>query len=117
MATQEELAASLVVFCQNCNQNERLGVMNRDWNRRINIRATDLEVAFNINYREGLASLENGLFAEAELTVEGDSEVLADLFYGVITPVEPYMDGTLRVTGSEEDIMRLDFISLMIWGE
>jgi hypothetical protein len=40
-----------------------------------------------------------------------------DLFSGRITPTEPYLNGTLRVLGSEEDVMRLDFISLMIWGE
>jgi hypothetical protein len=49
--------------------------------------------------------------------VISDSETLADIFYGDITPTGPYNNGTLRIIGSEDDIIRLDFISLMIWGE
>jgi hypothetical protein len=39
------------------------------------------------------------------------------MFYGDITPTQPYLNGTLKVLGTEDDIVRLDFISLMIWGE
>ncbi|MHB1420646.1 MAG: SCP2 sterol-binding domain-containing protein [Bacillota bacterium] len=117
LATSEELAESLNTFCKNCNENDRLKIMNRDWNRHINVRATDNGAVFTIVYHEGLASLKPGLTEEAELTVQSDSEILTDLFFGDITPTEPYMNGTLKVVGSEEDVMRLDFISLMIWGE
>ncbi|MHB1127232.1 MAG: SCP2 sterol-binding domain-containing protein [Bacillota bacterium] len=117
MATREELVESLEVFCQNCNENERLKIMNRDWNRHINVRATDTGAEFTITYRDGLVSCKPGLTDGAELTVQSDSEILTDLFFGDITPTEPYMNGTLKVVGSEEDVMRLDFISLMIWGE
>lgn len=117
MATEEELQASLEAFCQSCNENERLKVMNQGWNRNINIQATDTDAKFSIIYQDGIANSKPGLAEGADLTVQSDSETLADIFYGDITPTEPYNNGTLKVLGSEEDVMRLDFISLMIWGE
>jgi hypothetical protein len=39
------------------------------------------------------------------------------MFFGDITPTEPYLNGSLKILGSEDDITRLDFISLLIWGE
>ena len=117
MASIEELEASLESFCQSCNENEKLKMMNRDWNRQINIKADDINAEFTIVYEDGNAAFRHGLTAGAELTVQSDSETLADIFYGDITPAEPYNNGTLKVLGSEEDILRLDFISLMIWGE
>ncbi len=117
MATHEEITASLNHFCTNCNQNERLKIMNRDWNRVILVRAEDITSEHTIVMENGQMNITTGAPAAANLTVSAGSEILADLFYGDITPAEPYMNGTLKVKGSEEDILRLDFITLMIWGE
>ncbi len=102
---------------QSYNQNERLKVMNKDWNRVILIQASDLDSKHTLVLSDGNVSLYEGVQGDPDLTVIADSETLADMFYGDITPTEPYLNGTLKVIGSEDDIVRLDFISLMIWGE
>lgn len=117
MATHKEITESLKVFKDNYNSNERLKIMNRDWNRVVVIKSTDIESLHTLTVQDGLVSLKEGTVENPDLTVISDSETLADIFYGDITPTEPYNNGTLRIMGQEDDIIRLDFISLMIWGE
>lgn len=117
MATHEEITDSLSVFVDKYNKNERLKVMNRDWDRVVVVKATDIDSQHTLTLKDGVVSLKEGASDNPDLTVISDSETLADIFYGDITPTEPYNDGTLRVMGSEDDIIRLDFISLLIWGE
>lgn len=117
MASHQEINASLQAFWQNYSQNERLKVMNRDWNRVILVKANDIVSEHTLVLTDGDLTVYEGARENPDLTVIADSETLADLFYGDITPTEPYLNGTLKVLGSEDDVVRLDFISLMIWGE
>jgi putative sterol carrier protein len=117
MATHEEITESLMAFTENYNKNERLKIMNKDWNRIVVVQATDVESLHTLTLLDGVVSLKEGKSNDPDLTVISDSETLADIFYGDITPTEPYNNGSLRIIGSEDDIIRLDFISLMIWGE
>ncbi|MBF7083117.1 SCP2 sterol-binding domain-containing protein [Desulfallas sp. Bu1-1] len=117
MATHKEITNSLLAFQEGYNKNKKLKIMNRDWNRVILIKATDVESEHTLKLEDGELSVKEGAPEDPDLVVTSDSETLADLFYGDITPTEPYMNGTLVLKGSEDDIVRLDFISLMIWGE
>lgn len=117
MATHQEITESLKAFAAGYNNNPRLQVMNKDWNRIIQVLTTDIESAHTLELKEGELCFREGPVENPDLTVISDSETLADMFYGDITPTEPYMNGTLRIMGSEDDIVRLDFISLLIWGE
>jgi putative sterol carrier protein len=117
VAIHEEITESLMAFTENFNKNERLKIMNRDWDRVVVIQATDIDSLHTLTLVDGVVSLKEGTSNDPDLTVISDSETLADIFYGDITPTEPYNNGTLRIIGSEDDIIRLDFISLMIWGE
>ena len=117
MATHQEIKESLMFFLANYQKNERLKIMNQDWNRVINIRANDTVSECTMLLEKGVLEIKEGSAQNPDLTVEANSETLADLFYGDITPTEPYMNGTLKIFGSEEDILRLDLISLLIWGE
>jgi len=117
VATHLEITESLKTFTDNYSKNERLKIMNRDWDRVVLIKATDIESIHTLTLKDGVLSLNEGASGAPDLTVVSDSETLADVFYGDINPTEPYNNGTLRVMGSEDDITRLDFIILMIWGE
>jgi putative sterol carrier protein len=117
MATHDEITESLKSFADGYNKNERLKVMNRDWNRVVVVKANDIESLHTLTVADGVLSMREGGSGQPDLTVISDSETLADMFYGDITPTEPYNNGSLCIMGSEDDIIRLDFISLMIWGE
>jgi len=117
VASHLEIKESLQAFLENYNKNERLKLMNKDWNRVILVRASDVTSEHTLVLSGGDLSVTEGARGNPDLTVIGDSETLADMFYGDITPTEPYLNGSLKVLGTEDDIVRLDFISLMIWGE
>lgn len=117
MATHLEIKDSLQTFTDNYNKNDRLKIMNKDWNRVVVVKATDIDSVHCWTLKDGVLALKEGEAGNPDLTVISDSETLTDIFYGDITPIEPYNNGTLRIMGSEDDITRLDFICLMIWGE
>jgi putative sterol carrier protein len=115
MATAEEVRDSLSSFAESCNENERLLVMNKDWNRTIEIHATDLNSDYTLKTLDGIVSLTDGKPSAADLIIKADSEILTAVFYGEVSPNEPYNEGTLAAHGSEQDIMHLDFITAMLW--
>lgn len=117
MASHNEITNSLQAFAEEYSKNQRLKIMNLDWDRNVLVLAEDVESEHTLTLEKGELTMAEGKKAEPDLTVISDSETLVDMFYGDITPAEPYMNGSLKIIGSEDDILRLDFISLLIWGE
>lgn len=115
MASAEEVKESLESFAADCNANERLKVMNRDWNRTISIHASDLNEDFTVITSAGSVSVQEGKPDTADMAILAESEILTQIFYGEVSPNVPYGDGTLRVRGSEQDVLHLDFITAMLW--
>jgi len=116
LATGEEIAKSLEAFCEGYNKNQRVRQMNRDWNRVVLVQAEDLNEAFTLTLTGEELSYRPGAPEAADLKVIAPSDILADMFWGDVSPTGPYMDGTLKAFGSEEDLVRLDIIILLIWG-
>ena len=50
-----------------------------------------------------------------DLVLQSSADVLTQIFYGELSPNDPYNDGTLRIQGPEDDIVRLDFVIAMLW--
>ncbi len=117
MATRQELHDALLNFQSLYNENAQLGQMNRDWNRVVLVKATDTGDAFTIVTKDGGLTVTDGAPASHVMEISSDSETLTNLFWGEIGPTEPYMNGTLKVKGTEADVLRLDFVTAMIWGE
>ena len=115
MASAEELLESLESFAQSCNANTRLMAMIKDWNRVMHIHATDLGTDASLITRDGVVTTEASAPASADLALQATSEILAQIFYGELSPNDPYNDGTLRIQGPESDIVRLDFVIAMLW--
>ncbi len=115
MATAEELHDSLNSFAESCNENTRLMAMIKDWNRVMHIQATDLGVDAALITRDGAVSALPDAPAAADLVLQSSAEILTQIFYGELSPNDPYNDGTLRIQGPEDDIVRLDFVIAMLW--
>jgi putative sterol carrier protein len=45
--------------------------------------------------------------------VTATSEDFADLFWGDLNPSEKYMSGEITLAGSQDDVMRLDAMSMV----
>jgi len=100
------------------NTNARLRQMIRDWNRDIAVVAKDMpDTATSIQMREGQMEWQRARCEAPQIVLTAPSDVLIGIFRGDRTPTEPYLEGTLTLRGTQEDVLRLDFVSLMIWGE
>lgn len=113
------LREALNGFVSECNQDERLRQMNRDWSRTIRIVAvggSDSE-EYWLHSDRGFISADQEAVAEADMEIRGDSNTLVAIFSGERTPTEPYNAGDLMVKGTQDDLMRLDILCLLIWGE
>lgn len=115
MATHEELQDSLQSFAQSCNDNARLSSMIKDWNRTLSVHATDLPDDFTLLTNMGQVSVTPGVPPAPDLVLQSTSDILTQIFYGELSPNEPYNAGTLRLIGPEDDIVRLDFVIAMLW--
>lgn len=114
MASRDELLDSLQSFADAYNENAQLRAMNKDWVRTLAVRAADLDLVMTLRLEGTLQALAEAP-AAFDLEMVGDSELLSAIFYGELSPTEPFMDGRLTVHGSEDDLVRLDFITAMLW--
>lgn len=117
MASRQELHESLLNFQQLHNESTELRAMNKDWDRVVLVRASDTGDSFTLITKGGVCSVSEGAPPSYQMEISAASELLTSMFFGEITPTEPYLNGTLKVKGTEEDVLRLDFVTAMIWGE
>ena len=111
------LIEALRQFAAECNNNARLREMNRDWNRRVQLEPLDTRRTHHLISNAGLVSAGTGLVDNPDLLIQADEGILTAVFSGQMTPTEPYNAGDLLVRGHQDDIMRLDILTLLIWGE
>lgn len=116
MADWGELAEALADYTRTCNENARLRKMQRDWTRTLHFVCSDTGTTFTMSVERGeiLACLE-GHVGTPDIVVTADSETFCDMFWGDLNPVQKYLRGEIQVKGSQEDVMRLDAISYVIW--
>jgi putative sterol carrier protein len=118
MATSDEIMEALTDFQDQCNNNKRLRRMQRDWSKVLHYTTTDTGDAFTMTVVKGeIIQSEKGTNGTPDIIVEGDSETLCDLFWGDINPTQKYLRGEIRLKGSQEDLMRIDAITAIIWPE
>jgi putative sterol carrier protein len=116
MANWDELAEALADYTVSCNENVRLRKMQRDWSRILHFICSDTGVTFSMEVDHGeILSTPGGQVGTPDIVVTTESETFCDMFWGDLNPVQKYLRGELKVKGSQEDVMRLDAISYVIW--
>ncbi len=118
MATTEELIEAIEDFKEQCNSNKRLRRMQRDWTKVIHYKAIDTGDFITTSVDAGeVLSNESGEHGTPDVVIETDSETMCDMFWGDINPTQKYLKGEIKVKGSQEDVMRIDAITAIIWPE
>lgn len=116
MATSQEILDALADYQVQCNENKRLRKMQRDWSKLLHFVADDTNDQFTMNVVKGeITSFEAGASGAPDIVVTTRSEFLCDMFWGDLNPSQKYLQGEIRVKASQEDIMRLDAITMIIW--
>ena len=118
MAGSDEIMEALLDFMKQCNENKRLRRMQRDWTKLLHYVATDTGDAFTMNVVTGeILEVKKDREGTPDVVIETDSETLCDMFWGDINPTQKYMRGEIKVKASQEDVMRIDAITAIIWPE
>jgi putative sterol carrier protein len=116
MADWTELSDALEDYRENCNSNARLRKMQRDWSRVLHFVCSDVPLTFTMVVDHGeIVSIEPGHSNVPDIVVTTTSETFCDMFWGDLNPVQKYLRGEIVVQGTQEDVMRLDAISYVIW--
>ena len=115
MATREELREAIDDYVAQARQSERVLRSLRNWNCVIYFEATDTAAAFTMVIKNGGTSVFDGSPEPPDLIVRGSSEDLANIFWGDANPASNYMQGAIKVQGSQENVMRLDAMALLIY--
>ena len=118
MADQKEVLEALQEYMKLSNSNSRLRKMNRDWSKVIQLFANDLKQDFTMKVVTGeITEINTGKPELPDIIISATSEIFCDMFWGDLNPTQKYLSGELQVKGTQEDIMRLDAISAVIWPE
>ena len=116
MATWEELEEALADYTASCNANDRLRKMQKDWSRVLHFSCDDTGTRFTMVVDQGeIVRAGEGHEGAPDIVVTTDSETFCDMFWGDLNPLQKYLRGEIAVRGSQEDVMRLDVISYIIW--
>lgn len=119
MASSKEVMEALAEYTRLSNSNARLRKMNRDWSKVVQFHAKDLKLDITMKVQAGeiVEAKEGQSQTPPDIIITSTSEVFCDMFWGDLNPTQKYLTGELQVKGSQEDIMRLDAISAVIWPE
>jgi putative sterol carrier protein len=116
MADWAELQEALADYTVSCNSNERLRKMQRDWTRLLHFVCSDNGIVFTMDVDHGeIMRTCEGHEGVPDIVVTTESETFCDMFWGDLNPVQKYLRGEIKVKGTQEDVMRLDAISYVIW--
>ncbi|HNY65830.1 MAG TPA: SCP2 sterol-binding domain-containing protein [Deltaproteobacteria bacterium] len=116
MATKDEILEALADYQVQCNNNQRLRRMQRDWSKLIHFNSEDTGDWFTMDVVKGeITAFEPGARGVPDIIVTTLSENLCDMFWGDLNPSQKYLDGEIKVKASQEDVMRLDAITMIIW--
>lgn len=116
MATSQEILDALADYQVQCNENKRLRKMQRDWSKLLHFVADDTKDAFTMDVVKGeIVSFKAGAEGSPDIIVSATSEDLCDMFWGDLNPSQKYLQGEIRVKASQEDVVRLDAITMIIW--
>lgn len=116
MAGSAEILEALEDYKTQCNGNARLRRMQRDWTRLLHFQADDTGDLFTMSVVKGeIVSFGAGAAGTPDIVVSTTSENLCDMFWGDLNPSQKYLQGEIRVKASQEDVVRLDSITMIIW--
>lgn len=118
MMSTATLVECLTDFRLRVNDNPRIKRLLKKWEPMILVESTDSDEAFSMLLRqEAIAEIRDGLGeSDHMIHLRASGEILRGIFSGRRNPARAYVDGELEVFGSDKDRVKLDAISLVLWG-
>lgn len=112
------LGHALREFSVRVNGHSHVRVLARNWQTSLHVQSLDSPECFRLVLKEGqiveIASIEPP--THDALLLRGETRVLESVFSGGLHPLSAYNEGQLEMYGPQADQIKLDAISLLIWG-
>ena len=113
-----QLLQALELFKQQSNSHPRIANLIKGWEPTIMVEATDSGVTHYIPVRacriETIA--DHGTDSRHLVHLRAKEDVLAAVFAGRSNPASAFLDGDLEIFADDKDHVKLDAISLVLWG-
>jgi hypothetical protein len=115
--TSSALEKCLLEFAQMCNSNTDIPRLLKNWDRYVHVKPHQSTELFTLDVAAGGVKgvLPGELQGRKTITVSAASDVLIEVFSGRLNPAEALISSGLEVYGAEEDVMKLDAITLVLW--
>ncbi len=126
--TESTLGTTLLDFQRIFNDHTRVKKLLKKWERDLYIEATDTNEHYKMVVRDRLIShidMLNGRvnFSEIDtgqadqgILLQAEADILERIFSGDYNPATAHIDGALAVFSSERDKVKLEAISMVVWG-
>jgi putative sterol carrier protein len=117
-AMVDALEDVLLKFKSLVNGNTRTRALMKSWQPDIVLQALDSSKAFYLTIRnETVEQIETGTSAAShQISIRASEAMLISIFSGDVNPSTAFIDGELEVYGSDIDRLKLDALTLVIWG-
>jgi hypothetical protein len=112
------LKTTLEDFQTKVNENQRIEKILKGWAPHIFVepRGTNERYTMIVADSKITAVLEGRQEADHLVHLSADPQIMNQVFSGELNPSEAVLDGILSVFASDKDQVKLDAISLVLWG-
>lgn len=114
-----KLITALEVYRQKIKNNPRIARMIKGWEPVLVLYANDKDISYYVKFENGLVSdIKQGKPKHVEHVIEIDGHYaeLLNIFTGATNPAQSFLKGDIKVFSNEKDQVKLDAISLVLWG-
>jgi hypothetical protein len=118
MEPSAALMKCLQKFRQDANTHPRIKVLLKGWSPWIQFETLDGGAMVHANIQDQvLGELKTGESdADGTIVVRATEQNLIEIFSGRKNPARAFLDAELEIFGSDKDRVKLDAISLVLWG-
>ena len=117
-AAEMDLFTSIELFGQKISDNKDVLMLLKNWSPNIIIESYDSKKIFTLKI--GDQGIENIALKEElcdhEIRLLANETILLLIFSGKMNPAEAVFNGELEIYGDVKDQIKLDAITLLIWG-
>ncbi|MCL8268332.1 SCP2 sterol-binding domain-containing protein [Leptospira weilii] len=109
----------LTLFQEKVNENPRMKTLLKNWNPIILVESNDLNDKYFLTIRDTkIVDIQNNYSEDINhlIHLRANSENIVSVFSGKLNPANAFLNGTLEVFAQEKDQIKLDAISLVLWG-
>ena len=106
-------------FQNTFNENARVKKLIKNWERSIIVEATDTEATLTMVIADlVMTEVRDGAHANEDnpIHLQASQDTLIRIFSGDYNPAHALIDGELAVFSSEKDKVKLEAITMVIWG-